>query len=977
MPRIDPHSLLECLSVLLNFKGGIKSRADVVRIVSLMSKFSKKLVSKCVYVEILHATEQDLLVIFMNDGGWELVSQWIIDAVDSNNGPLLETLLSLTKRSQLTLNLLEINDCPRSVKSLTNMAPNERVKTLAAEIVSQWIEVAKQGLKPDDLKKIEATCNNARLKAAEAIVQPIEVTLDEDPHQVLSKEEVELEVSKEEEEEEGAEMEEDEEIDGHISPADDAPISKPLGELPVYKLTFRDGKHVLAKVSAGSASIPDAKPSEVKVLPNASPVPEGPKGAARRKQQLKPNDLVLSDFTDADKKKPAAVNEKMTAKKLREEEERRKDRLFKEKQKKLKEKLAEREALKAKEAQEQKERDEATLAKLMGPQKVSLRKIPKKSKSEDGDKKKSDEKKKDEDSSRRSSLDDDRRKSESRRSSSGSSSREKKDSKSPNTSKSSSPLQLVKHKVKTFNSKFRSTGLEEESPLPPPRGHSKKDLKDQSSSSSSVSNKKRPSPPPSGTEQAPPEKKNKLDEVVKRVNEKPKSKPGIQLLQESNFFMDALNAGAKTEPRKRKRRISSSKDDTPPAKSSSSETVKEKKSDKSSPSPTSVRPVFKFYTDTLESNSKEAVDIKEMDNNVDDNKDSSSSRTPTPPVEGIVEEPTESNEATADPTKGVLVIHRSLERVKKTVRFKSDDELVSIQYFELDETERVNVTKMGGDMTKSDAAFERESMFNAKKMVSEPEVIETNIPWRLIEVDCPPPLTEIGKDSIEKHLQKEREKTVLQAIYFSPESIPDSPAEPNFENHETTDPKTIPLDDLTGNPDSVKDYSHLPWVESKQFAPSVPVVIPTSATGGGWRTGDGQVIGMAVPEQAPFQPQQGFNTGYETGNQMGANFGYQTPNFNVQTDFSNMNGMMGGMMPPNMMPTGGAPPNFMPFPPGANFGPPGGNWAPPGPMGFRGRGHARGGRGFFPARGGPRTNVCKHFARGYCRNGSTCNFKHQ
>jgi protein phosphatase 1 regulatory subunit 10 len=95
-----------------------------------MSKFSKKLVSKCVYVEILHATSDELLGVYMEDGGWELVSTWIKESVASNNGPLLETLLTLTLKSDLSLTLLELNDCPKCVKNLTSIAPNERMYIL-------------------------------------------------------------------------------------------------------------------------------------------------------------------------------------------------------------------------------------------------------------------------------------------------------------------------------------------------------------------------------------------------------------------------------------------------------------------------------------------------------------------------------------------------------------------------------------------------------------------------------------------------------------------------------------------------------------------------------------------------------------------------------------------------------------------------------------------------------------------------------
>ena len=65
MPRIDPHQLLKTLGVLLAPSGGIKSNDEVIRLVTLMHKFSKKLVSKCIYVKILKATTQDLLDRFL------------------------------------------------------------------------------------------------------------------------------------------------------------------------------------------------------------------------------------------------------------------------------------------------------------------------------------------------------------------------------------------------------------------------------------------------------------------------------------------------------------------------------------------------------------------------------------------------------------------------------------------------------------------------------------------------------------------------------------------------------------------------------------------------------------------------------------------------------------------------------------------------------------------------------------------------
>lgn len=93
--------------------------------------------------------------------------------------------------------------------------------------------------------------------------------------------------------------------------------------------------------------------------------------------------------------------------------------------------------------------------------------------------------------------------------------------------------------------------------------------------------------------------------------------------------MDALDAGVKNEPRKRKRRVSSSKEESPvPAKTTSKEPTSpavDKKSDKSSASPTSVRPTFNFYTETLETGSKSDADAKETDNSENDNNSDSRS----------------------------------------------------------------------------------------------------------------------------------------------------------------------------------------------------------------------------------------------------------------------------------------------------------------------------------------------------------------
>ena len=53
-----------------------KSRNEVGRLVSLMEKFSRKLVSKVIYIHILRSSTPKLLEAFLAESGWLLLSSW-------------------------------------------------------------------------------------------------------------------------------------------------------------------------------------------------------------------------------------------------------------------------------------------------------------------------------------------------------------------------------------------------------------------------------------------------------------------------------------------------------------------------------------------------------------------------------------------------------------------------------------------------------------------------------------------------------------------------------------------------------------------------------------------------------------------------------------------------------------------------------------------------------------------------------------
>lgn len=143
MPRIDPLQLLKCLSVLLSPTGGIKSKEEVQRLASLMTKFSKKLVSKCIYIQILKTTKTDLLGMFMAAGGWNLIHTWLSDAIVAKNWPLIQELLELLLMCPVDVERLKTNNCPKLIKGLSKESSNESVKLLASKLVEQWLRIVK------------------------------------------------------------------------------------------------------------------------------------------------------------------------------------------------------------------------------------------------------------------------------------------------------------------------------------------------------------------------------------------------------------------------------------------------------------------------------------------------------------------------------------------------------------------------------------------------------------------------------------------------------------------------------------------------------------------------------------------------------------------------------------------------------------------------------------------------------------------
>ncbi|KAM4611196.1 serine/threonine-protein phosphatase 1 regulatory subunit 10 isoform 1-T2 [Discoglossus pictus] len=163
----------------------------------------------------------------------------------------------------------------------------------------------------------------------------------------------------------------------------------------------------------------------------------------------------------------------------------------------------------------------------------------------------------------------------------------------------------------------------------------------------------------------------------------------------------------------------------------------------------------------------------------------------TTPAPAPVPSPTEVKPSEPEPP---LLTKKGKKR--KTVTWPDESNLREYFYFELDETERVNVNKIKdfGEAAKREMLKDRQAFQDARRHSH--DTMEEVIPWtapRLILLHGA--LVQVGSNSTERRTQADREMGILQELFLSKESVPDSPHEPDPEPYEPSPPKLIPLDE--------------------------------------------------------------------------------------------------------------------------------------------------------------------------------------
>ncbi|XP_059059268.1 serine/threonine-protein phosphatase 1 regulatory subunit 10 [Achroia grisella] len=990
MPRIDPIKLLECLSILLSPTGGIKSRGEVERLANLMTKFSKKLVSKCIYIQILKCTDIEILRMFMGSGGWLLVHMWLTEGIVAKNWPLVRELLELLLLCPVDIERLKTNNCPKLVKELSKDGNHFAIRALASKLVEQWLKTVKgEQVEPillSDIAKIisesEFANNSVSIKNEDNSEIKIKAISDAE-NTVLPADNEILIAAKSDVTTNTNAIKREKDIKNKDEEAEDQ-------NLPVLKISLKEGKQVISQVDDAGSRLSDGSSDTEKSKDKSKTRSKERSSSRSSSSSSKSNSSKHSSksrSSSSDKHKSSS-NHKSSSSSRHSSKDRSKD---KEKDKhknsshsskSKSDSIGKKTNDKSSSSVKSKDDKNGKIVLNSDINKVKLEKekeVPKLSTEKTEDKPLSPSIQKLGKIPKLSDV------------------KKEKPSISIEVRKPDDPKPKT---VKTFHSKFRRHGLEEEV-KPPPSRAALLNKKVTPVLPPTIQIPKRPSPVHN---ENPPEKKPK---TVETIESKPGSiklippKPKPMMLLESDMFMDALNASAtnKKEPKKRKRRTSGSKDGNAASDGSPPHTPTSITSPNSDGK--SVPP--RFYQDTLDTEETK----EKSDHNENNESDDIVTKNEKEDEEMDTSEP---HTMIINGLKGVLCYHKR-KGPKKSIKWKPDSELEEIQYFELDETERVNVTKPFTDMKYLERIHEREA-FQKGRNLSNDDVMEEKTIWRpLIPIDTEGQIqVEYGKNSKEKDIQAIRQKGTLQPLYFHKSMIPDSPFEPEPETHPYSEPTIIPLEDVTGNQDNVSDFRNMPWPEPKG---NVPPASTTTTVQSMFPTNMGQFPANFPNGQFPVPGFQGPNLGPgEWPNGIPPHNMLPPMPTSLPPVMPPANLPPGMIIPPENMMMGpemfGGPNPMFPVPPDqfniqqnmfpVDFNMPGPQ-GPPGPDGFsspgnfrgamRGRvsgGHWRGknsGNWEGPQRGrgahsrGGRKAVCIYFQRkGSCRQGDNCTFLH-
>jgi len=861
MPRIDPAQLLKTLGVLLAPHGGIKSTEEVSRLVQLMQKFSKKLVSKVIYVKILKSSSPDLLEAFLNEKGWELLNAWFTDAIKTQNWPLCTELLALLSlcpisASRLKENL-DHNQAPRLVRQLSSDARvDSGVRQQAGLLLTRWmsivspapeapmrsLRITRSVIVPTPRVQVvtPAPGNNRVLVAVhtstEEIINMGNMTVSNSgmttSHNITSTtmsttgihpvtvDPFDAILSP------GVPQYSQPQSAGHVIGVirneclDDA-ITKPV--VSPIRLQIRSqavesnagGVDILAELSN---ELSETLKKEVKDEIKKDVDEKNKKGKQRSKDRVKDKerskDSNKSKDRDREKNCHRDRDRKDRDKKHRDGDEKSRREKERQREKEKKEKKP-RESKSFREAEVRVGLDSAQkqrikeLAEKMRQEVKTLPKIPKVPKSAEPQKEKTATLSKATGGIKKPSFTD-------LMNAMGT------------TSTKTVKAAPIKNKNRLLLESLESSEISKPSaktqqePKKIDRTEYLLNFKTEDKSALVKSTRQETKISNEKVEIKSIETGAEDKKAFKRpLEEEPKLMIKSQSqLSEGSGFSDFLSTIIPDVPKKKKIKFSDLKAQKEASlKAAESSSVASVDTDvKEETESSDSKPVFSFYGGgNAEGDEHERISQRERISSLKEEsiKDES--------------EEMEVREEDSGPreVRGILVISKGAKR-SRSIQWRAETMLVEVEYFEVEEGERVNVNKL-----KFEEQRKKELELEKMRMKSKPELETDDRQWPLISslgLSCEMPDIEYGGNSKEKKEQQLRETSTLQALFFN-KNGPSDPLEPDSGLGARLECRPIPLEDTSGEEEAVNDYSELGWPEpvfDKFMAnnPPPPVFVP-------------------------------------------------------------------------------------------------------------------------------------------------------
>jgi len=165
----EPRVLLNALKPMLGVIGDIRTPQEVMRVVGMM-KDAEKLMSRCVYLNILKATckqallsdeKRNTLDKFLMTGGWGILNKWLHEFTKSENFPVLLELIDVLRILPITVELLKQGNTGKLIKQMTKL-DNADVKKNAGSLIRQWKDMIRGAPDPKKPSKENDVAENGQ-----------------------------------------------------------------------------------------------------------------------------------------------------------------------------------------------------------------------------------------------------------------------------------------------------------------------------------------------------------------------------------------------------------------------------------------------------------------------------------------------------------------------------------------------------------------------------------------------------------------------------------------------------------------------------------------------------------------------------------------------------------------------------------------------------------------------------------------------